>query len=138
MRDRTKLNTRSRFLFVAFMAGISLFVWLAACSSPKPAEQGPRRYSLRGRVVSVEKANKQVVVDHEAIPGFMMAMTMGYPVKDPRLLESLLPGDQITADVVMNTNEYWLENIVVVQKAGQTKTPASKESRPIPSQPRKQ
>ena len=89
-------------------------------------------------MVSVEKAKQQVVVDHEEIPGFMMAMTMGYAVKDPSLLDSLSPEDQITADVVVNGNDVWLENIVVVKKADQTKAPSPNESRPVPPQPSKQ
>ena len=132
MRDRTKWNTRSVFLFVAFTAGISLSVWLAGCSPPQPEQQpGPHRYSLHGRVVSVEKEKQQVVVDHEAIPGFMMAMSMPYAVKDPKLLDSLSPEDRITADVVVNGTDVWLENIVVVKKAA----PPPNESRPAPHSP---
>ena len=139
MRDRAKLNTRSLFLFAAFMAGISLSVWLAGCSTPQPEQPpGPHRYSLRGRVVSVEKEKQQLVVDHEAIPGFMMAMSMPYAVKDPRLIDLVSPEDQITADVVVNGNDVWLENIVVVKKAEQTKPPSSNKSHPSLAAPRKQ
>jgi Cu/Ag efflux protein CusF len=134
MRDRTKLHTRTIFLNAAIFVGICLSVRLMGCSSPKPAQQasqpaqqGPRRYSLNGRVVSVEKAKQQVVVDHGEITGFMMAMTMGYSVKNPNLLDSLSPEDQITADVVVNGDDVWLENIVVVKKANQAKVPASSE-----------
>jgi len=134
MRDRAKLNTRSLFLFAAFTAGISLFVLLAGCTPPKPEQPTPRRYSLRGRVVSVEKEKQKVVVDHESIPGFMMAMSMPYAVKDPSLLDLLSPEDQITADVVVNGNDVWLENIVVVKKAA----PPPNESRPVPPHPSKQ
>jgi hypothetical protein len=56
-----------------------------------------------------------------------MAMTMGYSVKNPTLLDSLSPEDQITADVVVNGDDVWLENIVVVKKADQAKAPASPE-----------
>jgi len=59
---------------------------------------------------------KKVVVDAQDIPGFMGAMTMPYPVKDAGLLDKLAAGDQITAQVVQSGNEFWLENIVVVQK----------------------
>jgi Cu/Ag efflux protein CusF len=138
MPDRTKLSARSLFLLAAFAAGISLFVWLAGCRSPKPAQQSSRRYSLHGRVVSIDKTNQQIFVDHKEIPGFMMAMTMSYAVKDPSPLDSLSPEDQITADVVVNGNDVWLENIVVVKKADQTKAPSSNESRPVPPQPSKQ
>src|SRR5712692_6984015 len=131
MRDRIKLNARAIFLKATIVAGMSLSIWLTGCSSPKPVQQPPRRYSLNGRVVSVEKAKQQVVVDHGEITGFMMAMTMGYSVKNPSLLDSLSPEDQITADVVVNGDDVWLENIVVVKKADQTKTSASPEPKKL-------
>src|SRR6266849_8328732 len=127
MRDRIKLNARAIFLKAAIVAGMYLSVWLTGCSSPKPAQQPARRYSLNGRVVSVEKAKQQVVVDHGEITGFMMAMTMGYSVKNPTVLDSLSPEDQITADVVVNGNDVWLENIVVVKKSDQSKATASSD-----------
>jgi Cu/Ag efflux protein CusF len=77
--------------------------------------------------VSIEKEKHQVVVDHGEITGFMMAMTMGYSVKNPDLLDSLRPEDQITADVVVNGDDVWLENIVVVKKADQAKANDSPE-----------
>jgi Cu/Ag efflux protein CusF len=137
MRNCTKLNARIIFLKAAIVAGMSLSVWLNGCSSPKPAQQAPRRYSLNGRVVSVEKAKQQVVVDHGEITGFMMAMTMGYSVKNPSLLDSLSPEDQITADVVVNGEDVWLENIVVVKKADQAKAPASNQAHPASREPGK-
>jgi len=134
MLDRTKLSARAICFTAAIVAGISLSVWLTGCGSPKPAQQvsqptqqASHRYSLNGRVVSIEKAKQQVVVDHGEITGFMMAMTMGYSVKNPSVLDSLSPEDQITADVVVNGDDVWLENIVVVKKAGQANAPASPE-----------
>ena len=139
MWDRKKLNARAFFLFALFLAGISLSVGLLGCSSSKPAqqEQAPSRYSLSGRVVSVDKAKQQVTVDAGDIPGFMMAMTMPYAVKNPNLLEPLSPEDQITADVVVKGNDVWLENIVVVKKPDQAKTPASNNAHPAPPPPGK-
>ena len=131
MLNRTKFSARAIFLNAVIVAGISLSVWLSGCGSSKPAQQAPQRYSLNGRVVSIEKAKQQVVVDHGEITGFMMAMTMGYSVKNPGVLDSLSPEDQITADVVVNGDDVWLENIVVVKKAGSAKAPA-------PTEPKKQ
>jgi Cu/Ag efflux protein CusF len=60
---------------------------LCACSSstPQNAAQPPaaalpaqtpaQRYDLKGKVVSVDKSARKLTVDHEAIPGFMGAMT---------------------------------------------------------------
>jgi hypothetical protein len=126
VRNRNSFDTRIVFLLALLFAPLALLSGAAGCSSPKPpepAQAAPQRYALSGRVVSIDKAKLQVVVDAANIPGFMMAMTMGYAVKTPTLLDPLSPEDQITADVVVNGNDVYLENIVVVKKADQAKTP---------------
>jgi Cu/Ag efflux protein CusF len=140
MRNRIKCKTGAIFLNAAIVAGMTLSIGLAGCSSPKPTqqEQGPRRFSMHGRVVSVEKEKQQVVVDHGEIPGFMMAMTMGYAVKNTNVLDPLSAEDQITADVVVNGNDVWLENIVVVKKAEQKNAPSSSKPHPPAAVPAKQ
>jgi hypothetical protein len=140
MRTRTKLHTRRFFLNAVIAAAIIFSAGLAGCGSSKPAEQpaeGPKRYHLDGRVVSVEAAKQQVVVDAGDIPGFMSAMTMGYSVKNPNELTPLSPEDKIKADVVVNGNDVYLENIVVVKKADQAKPPAASGAPPTSSQPAK-
>ena len=80
---------------------------LAGCHSNQPdaasdsTEQNFKIYKLRGKVVSTNAATGEVTLDHEAIPGFMDAMTMPYKLKDPSILSELHPGDVITADVLV-------------------------------------
>ena len=59
------------------------------------------RYKLVGEVRKIEKQDREVTIRHEAIPGFMEAMTMGYRVDPPSLLEGLKFGDKVrfTIDV---------------------------------------
>ena len=85
----------------------------------------------------METAKQQVTVDAGDIPGFMAAMTMGYSVKNPNLLTPLSPEDKIKADVVVNGNDVYLENIVVVKKADQAKPPAASDAHPASPQPAK-
>ena len=87
----------------------------AAAPASRPASL-PARYALKGKVVSIDKTAKKLMVDHDAIPGFMGAMTMAYPVRDDQQLSALAPGDAITADVVQDGNGFWLEQIAVVGK----------------------
>jgi len=49
----------------------------------------PRTWRIRGIVRAVLPQANVVVLTHEDIPGFMGAMTMGFPVKDPALYEGL-------------------------------------------------
>jgi len=141
MRDRTEFRKRGLFLNAVFISGMMFSAALVGCGASKPAQQpveGPKRYHLSGRIVSVETVKQQVTIDAADIPGFMMAMTMGYAVKNPNQLTPLSPEDQIKADVVVNGNDVYLENIVVVKKADKAKTPAANESHPASSQPAKQ
>ena len=99
---------------------------LAGChSSPKPDAQSAasstyKIYKLRGKVVSTNAATGEVTLDHEAIPGFMEAMTMPYKLKDTNIISELHPGDIITADLLVSQNadaDIVLDHIVVVGQA---------------------
>jgi protein SCO1/2 len=119
-----------RFLLVSALLAISV---VAGChSTPKPETQGPaassfKVYKLRGKVVSTNPATGEVTVNHEAIPGFMDAMTMPYKLKDPSILSELHPGDTITADVLVSQNpdaDILLDHIVVIAQGKPDYKPA--------------
>ena len=48
-----------------------------------------------GKVIATVPDSQQIVIDHKKIEGFMDAMTMGYRVDPPSLLEALNAGDSI-------------------------------------------
>lgn len=78
-----------------------------------PQVEPAKRYHLTGRVVGIDPRAKMADIDADAIPGFMEAMTMPYQVKPPDELTKLSAGDRITADVVVQNDAAWLENIQV-------------------------
>jgi protein SCO1 len=120
-----------RVLRLLLPALVALSVALAACHrKPKPHE---RYYQLRGTVVSVvDRAHKQIIVKHEAIPGFMAAMTMPYMVKDDAALNQLEAGDRISARVVVTSDgDMWLDNIVI-HKKGEPPQPQPGAEHPVP------
>jgi len=101
-------------------------VALAGChSGPKTQNEASsgqnfKVYKLRGKVVSTDAATGEVTLNHEAIPGFMEAMTMPYKLKDPSVLSELHPGDVITADVLVSQDadaSVLVDHIVVVAQA---------------------
>ena len=100
----------------ALVVAASLLIMLAACNKPAAAPQ-VKRFHLKGRIVLIDAANNSLTIAHEAIPGFMDAMTMPYSVKSAQSLAGLNPGDEITADVVVpDDSPVYIENIVVTQK----------------------
>jgi protein SCO1/2 len=109
-------------IICTFLASLAL----AGChSAPQPdgqssAASANKTYKLRGKVVSTNPASGEVTLDHEAIPGFMGAMTMPYKLKDANILSELHPGDIITADLLVTQNadaDILLDHIVVVGQA---------------------
>jgi Cu/Ag efflux protein CusF len=64
--------------------------------------EAPQKTAVgEGKVIATVPGANQVVVEHGEIKGFMDAMTMGYRVEPPSLLEGLQSGDQVrfTIDV---------------------------------------
>jgi protein SCO1/2 len=111
---------------ILLASAVFAFIFVAGChSGAKPADQGSattnfKVYKLRGKVVSTNSATGEVTLNHEAIPGFMDAMTMPYKLKDPTILGELHPGDTITADVLVSQNpdaDVLLDHIVVIAQA---------------------
>jgi Cu/Ag efflux protein CusF len=96
---------------------LSFSLGLTVSCDKKPAENAApssaKHYHLKGKVVSIDKQAKMLNVDSEAIPDFMAAMTMPYKVKPEGELEKLHPGDAITADLLVQDEGAWLENIAV-------------------------
>jgi protein SCO1/2 len=108
-------------------------VALAGChagqksASGTSATQNFKVYKLRGKVVRTDSAKGEVTLNHEAIPGFMEAMTMPYKLKDPSILSELHPGDVITADVLVSQDpdaDVLLDHIVVVAQGKPDYKPA--------------
>lgn len=88
-------------------------------------------YSLRGTVISTDPARGEVTLDHEAVPGFMEAMTMPYTLKDPGTIGELHPGDKITARLQVEKDSDGvyhharLDQIVVIAQARPDYKPAT-------------
>src|SRR5581483_9858701 len=122
-------NFRKSVPSLAFVVALLLSISAAACRNGSAPSQ-ERRYRLEGTVVSIDKAQQRLVVDHKEIPGFMGAMTMPYPTADPADLDRVSPGDQITADVVVTPDHIQLKNIVVVKKSDGKSAPSGAEFQP--------
>lgn len=92
-------------LVLALTAGA--LAGLGGCTR-KPSVSGPvaapESHFIRGNVVAVDPAQHTVMLAHEAIPGFMPAMTMEYKVADPAVLTELHAGDRITADLLNDSD----------------------------------
>ncbi len=121
--------------FLLILFSILLF---SACQSSKTQETSSanlKKYDLKGKVVSVNKAGKQAAIAHEEIPGFMSAMTMDFNIKDEEVLNELSPGAEVSGILyVDNVNaDSWLEivNIVAAPRSDQKPLPVKENAATI-------
>lgn len=79
-------------------------------------------YQLVGVVKRVSPEAGQVVIAHEAMPGFMNAMTMPFSLKDRDLLSEMVAGDEVEGSLRVEkaggvVKDYELVDLVVTRPA---------------------
>jgi protein SCO1 len=113
---------------------ILVAVLMAGCKqpsgdAPSAAAGEVKTFSIHGKIVSVDAAKGSVLLDHEAVPGFMEAMTMTYKLKDKTVVSELHPGDRITAKLLVRKGpdgyeDPTLDEVVVTAQAKPDYKPA--------------
>ncbi|HTZ59125.1 MAG TPA: SCO family protein [Acidobacteriaceae bacterium] len=81
-------------------------------------------YQIKGIVVSSDAKRGEVMIDTEAIPGFMGAMTMPYKLAQPGIATELHPGDHVMARLRVTNSTSVLDQIDVTQQAQPDYKPA--------------
>src|SRR4051812_23242345 len=103
-----------RYLFFI----LSIILLFCACQKPQAPEPTAsteaKRFTLKGKIVSVDKVKKTASINHESIPNYMEAMTMDFPIHNEDILNTLTKDSEIKADLVVDRGNYWLENINLI------------------------
>ena len=97
----------------------------ATAPAPRPTPVSTlsiQSHKLVGVVRLVNSQTGQVTIRHEAIPGFMDAMTMPFTLKNPKLLEDVHPGDEVEGTLRIEkeageVKDYELTDLVVSRPA---------------------
>ena len=96
----------------------AVLVPLAAClavgacgGSPPTPDASAKRYGLTGQVVAVRPEIGEIRIAHDAVPGYMDAMTMSFAVKDRASLTGRQRGDLVRATLVVTETDAWLEDL---------------------------
>ncbi len=106
----------------SFIVVILLFCLLGSTSCRKDTSN-QKRYELKGKVLTIERDKHLITVAHEEIKDYMPAMTMPLTLRADWAFDVLTSGDQISAILVVDGAESWLENIVIMQEGADTNVP---------------
>jgi protein SCO1 len=94
------------------------FILLILIAVTGACRHNEKRYELKGKVVMVEREKHLVTVSHEEVKGLMPAMTMPFTVPNDVDLDALAPDAQLTATLVVDGAQSWLEDLIIVQQSG--------------------
>ncbi len=114
---------KSVILFLSFL------LVFTACKSGRDSSQTSataKRYNLKGKVISVDRTAKKAKIEHEAIEGYMEAMTMDFPIHAEWVWNDLIPGSEIRAELVVDNaakDPYYLENIGIIAAPNPDQSP---------------
>jgi protein SCO1/2 len=98
-----RLNFFCAFLFV--IAGCKLE------AAPDVGQTSIKSCDARGVVRQIADDRHKATIQHEAIPGYMSAMTMEFNVKDTNELNGISQSDEITFKLDVGENESWIEDV---------------------------
>ena len=98
---------------------------LGGVVSCKRTSGNEKRYELKGKVVIVEPEKHLVTISHGDIKGYMPGMTMAFTVPNDSDLQMLVPNAEVTATLVVDGSQSWLEDLVVVVKQAAPSAPAT-------------
>lgn len=97
----------------------------SAANSSSPAGEAITNYTVRGVVQALRPDGKTVVVKHEEIPGYMMAMTMPLEARPTNELTGVMVGDQIEFRMRVTEKDGWIDQLRIL---GTTKIAPTNES----------
>lgn len=93
-----------------------LLLALAGCKPqvsdpPGPSSTAPKTYAAHGVVQAVAPDQRRATIKHDAIPGYMAAMTMDFSVRDTNALAGISAGDEISFMLAVTETDDWIENV---------------------------
>jgi protein SCO1/2 len=109
---------------------LSVLILLLLASGLGACRRNEKRYDIKGKVVMVEKEKHLVTISHDDVAGLMPAMTMPFTVPNQADLDYLAPEDQLTATLVVDGSQSWLENLFVARTTGSASVPPPNEAKP--------
>lgn len=107
--------TKHRSLALLLLFSL-FFLGFSSCQPKQRVRSATEKhYDLKGKVVAVDKAKRELTISHEDIKDYMPGMTMPFSVKDDWVYEIAAPGNQITATLIVDGTQSWLEDVVITE-----------------------
>jgi protein SCO1 len=111
---------------------LSLLFCLAGLVLPAGGQEASagESFTVHGLIREIATDHRSAVIKHEAIPGYMAAMTMEFTARDTNALAGFAAGDEITFQLHVANDSHWIDRI---QKHGHEESGTKGGPKPTPS-----
>lgn len=124
------MKSKNPIFITLILLGCVLLVF-TSCNR-KPVEKSTAHketiYDVKGVIREILPSEKQIVIEHETIPGYMDAMIMPFPVKDVHIMTGLAVDDAVKFQLVVTDSDAWISTIARVGSNNTTDTARTIES----------
>lgn len=103
-----------KLLVLVLVAAFAGFAWLSLPGLDQAQAPGVPQQTATGKglVVGIDKEKGVVTISHGPLPALnMMAMTMGFPVKDKSQLSNLQPMQKVEFQLTYDGKDYLITEI---------------------------
>jgi protein SCO1 len=97
--------------------------------APSGSEGNPRIFQVKGIITAIDPGQKGVEIRHEAIPGYMPAMTMPFTAKATEELAGLAPGQAVSFQLSVTDTKAWIDQIRRIESAPANSPSADSQNR---------
>jgi protein SCO1/2 len=70
-----------------------------------------QKYAVTGILLRVDRAHQSITVSCQSIPGYMEAMVMSFPVRDPKALDGLVAGIRLEFSLLVDKDSVSAEDV---------------------------
>ena len=88
-------------------------------AAPPADDASTTSYHATGVVEQIASDRHTATIHNQEIPGYMMEMTMDFPVKNTNELNNISSGDEITFTLIVGKSDEWIQDI---HRTGRTET----------------
>lgn len=89
----------------------AILVSLLATGCQKEPPGTTINYSVRGVIREISPDRNEVTIQHDAIPGYMVGMTMPFKVKSSQVLDGYEPGEEVLFELVVTKADAYIDGM---------------------------
>jgi len=125
MNDAPTQREPGRYFWPVALCLIFLLTIGASIAMVMQSATRLKTYSARGLVRDLDPTQKTVTIQHDAIPGFMPAMTMPFVILDTNEMTGLAPGDTVAFQITVSGQDGWIDHLQKLSAGTDTNIPTT-------------